>query len=100
MGPADKLQTVAARILPLVGLARSKQDKGPLFGLTKVFWAQDEMMLAAARAVADFVTPEQIEQGQIYPEAKDLRACAATVRTQSMAEECPCWALCPILSFV
>ncbi len=37
-------------------------------------------MLAAARALADFTTPEQIEQGQIYPEAKDLRACAATVR--------------------
>ena len=38
-------------------------------------------MLSAARALADFVTPQQIEQGQIYPEAKDLRACAATVRT-------------------
>lgn len=38
------------------------------------------MMLAAARAVADFVRPQQIEEGQIYPEAKDLRACAATVR--------------------
>lgn len=37
------------------------------------------MMLSAARALADFTTPEQIKQGQIYPEAKDLRACAATV---------------------
>ncbi|BDA50170.1 NADP-dependent malic enzyme [Coccomyxa sp. Obi] len=46
----------------------------------------DEMMLAAARALADFVTPEQIEQGQIYPEAKDLRACAATVAT-AVADE-------------
>lgn len=40
---------------------------------------QDEMFLAAARALADFVTPEQIEQGQLYPEAKDLRKVAATV---------------------
>ena len=39
------------------------------------------MFLAAARALADFVTPEQIEQGQLYPEAKDLRKVAATVGT-------------------
>ena len=44
---------------------------------------QDEMFLAAARALADFVTPEQIENGQLYPEAKDLRKVAATVRVLS-----------------
>lgn len=37
------------------------------------------MFLAAARALADSVTPEQIEQGQLYPEPKDLRKVAATV---------------------
>lgn len=37
------------------------------------------MFLAAARALADFVTAEQIEKGQLYPEAKDLRKVAATV---------------------
>ncbi|CAL5222208.1 g4539 [Coccomyxa viridis] len=46
----------------------------------------DEMFLAAARALADFVTPEQIEQGQLYPEAKDLRKVAATVAT-AVADE-------------
>ena len=40
----------------------------------------DEMFLAAARALADVVTPEQIDQGQLYPEPKDLRKVAATVR--------------------
>ncbi len=37
------------------------------------------MFLAAARALADALTPQQIEQGQLYPEAKDLRKVAATV---------------------
>ncbi len=40
---------------------------------------QDEMFLAAARGLADFVTPEQIKEGKLYPEAKDLRKVAATV---------------------
>ena len=40
----------------------------------------DEMFLAAARALADVVTPEQIDRGQLYPEPKDLRKVAATVR--------------------
>ena len=43
--------------------------------------AQDEMMLAAARGLADYVTKEQImEEGKIYPEARELRSVAATVR--------------------
>ena len=45
----------------------------------------DEMFLAAARALADVVTPEQIDQGQLYPEPKDLRKVAATVRAPSLA---------------
>lgn len=51
-------------------------------------------MLAAARALADFVTPEQIEQGQIYPEAKDLRACAATVRHLVYSTTRACFVIC------
>ncbi|CAK0786805.1 hypothetical protein CVIRNUC_010019 [Coccomyxa viridis] len=46
----------------------------------------DEMFLAAARALADVVTPEQIDQGQLYPEPKDLRKVAATVAT-AVADE-------------
>ena len=41
-------------------------------------------MLAAARGLADYVTKEQImEEGKIYPEARELRSVAATVRPPS-----------------
>jgi malic enzyme len=37
------------------------------------------MLLAAARALADYVSMDQIEHSQIYPEAKELRSVSATV---------------------
>ena len=40
----------------------------------------DDMFIAAARALADYVTKEQIEMGNIYPEINDLRNISATVR--------------------
>ena len=43
---------------------------------------QDEMMLAAARALADYVSPEDIRRGKLYPDIKDLRSVSATVRTR------------------
>ena len=44
---------------------------------------QDEMMLAAARRLADYVPKEKIlEEGKIYPEACELRTVAATVRAR------------------
>ena len=41
---------------------------------------QDEMMLAAARALADYVSPEDIKRGKLYPDIKELRAVSAAVR--------------------
>ena len=68
-------------------------ERAVLAGVRNGAFVQDEMFLAAARALADFVTPEQIENGQLYPEAKDLRKVAATV-----SRSCPftplgflCW---------
>ena len=51
------------------------------------------MFLAAARALADVVTPEQIDQGQLYPEPKDLRKVAATVRALLLICLCVCQSL-------
>ena len=39
-------------------------------------------MLAAARALADYVSPEDIRRGKLYPDIKDLRSVSATVRTR------------------
>ena len=40
----------------------------------------DDMFIAAARGLADYVSPEQIEKGNIYPEINDLRNISAAVR--------------------
>ena len=37
-------------------------------------------MLAAARALADYVSPEDIKRGKLYPDIKELRAVSAAVR--------------------
>lgn len=37
-------------------------------------------MLAAARALADYVPMEKIKDSEIYPDAKELRSVSATVR--------------------
>ena len=39
-------------------------------------------MLAAARALADYVSPEDIRRGKLYPDIKDLRSVSATVRNR------------------
>ena len=70
------LRTSPRSLLPLAGVG---------FGsvMSKSKTVTDEMFLAAARALADTVPPEQIDQGQLYPEPKDLRKVAATVRVPS-----------------
>ena len=40
----------------------------------------DDMFIAAARGLADYVSKEQIEKGNIYPEINDRRNISATVR--------------------
>ena len=37
-------------------------------------------MLAAARALADYVSPDDIKRGKLYPDIKELRAVSAAVR--------------------
>ncbi|KAK9841954.1 hypothetical protein WJX81_000859 [Elliptochloris bilobata] len=54
--------------------------------MSKAKKVTDEMMLAAARALADFVSPEDIKRGKLYPDIKDLRAVSAVVATK-VAEE-------------
>jgi malic enzyme len=39
----------------------------------------DDMFIAAAKGLADYVSKEQIEAGNIYPEINDLRNISATV---------------------
>ena len=39
----------------------------------------DDMFIAAARGLADYVSKERIEAGNIYPEINDLRSISATV---------------------
>ena len=39
----------------------------------------DDMFIAAAKGLADYVSPEQIEKGNIYPEINDLRNISAAV---------------------
>ena len=39
----------------------------------------DEMFIAAARGLADYVPKENIEAGNIYPEINDLRNISAAV---------------------
>lgn len=48
--------------------------------MVKASSVQDEMLLAAAQACADAVTPEQIEAGQIYAGLEHLRDVSAKVR--------------------
>ncbi len=47
---------------------------------------QDEMMLAAARALADYVSADDIRRGKLYPDISELRAVSATVCTSCMHE--------------
>lgn len=40
----------------------------------------DDMFIAAARGLADYVSKEQIQKGNIYPDISDLRNISAVVR--------------------
>ena len=44
-------------------------------------------MLAAARALADYVSPEDIKRGKLYPDIKELRAVSAAVRAAGRCED-------------
>jgi malate dehydrogenase (oxaloacetate-decarboxylating) len=50
----------------------------------------DKMFLAASKALAAAVTPEQVESGQLYPSIADVRTAAArvaqAVANQALAE--------------
>ena len=45
-----------------------------------VLQVTDEMLLAAAVALADYVSPERLDAGNIYPELADLREISPVVR--------------------
>eukprot|EP00891_Asterochloris_glomerata_P000944 jgi/Astpho2/944/Aster-00780 len=49
--------------------------------LVKAKTIKDEMFIAAARALADYVTPEEIAAAKIYPELRELRQISAQVAT-------------------
>ncbi|KAK9812749.1 hypothetical protein WJX72_002964 [[Myrmecia] bisecta] len=42
---------------------------------------QDEMLIAAAKGLADYVSPEDIKKGKIYPDLGELRDISAVVAT-------------------
>jgi malic enzyme len=42
---------------------------------------KDEMLIAASKALADYVSPEDIQRGKIYPDLKELRNVSAKVST-------------------
>jgi malic enzyme len=54
--------------------------------MTKAKMVKNEMFLAAARALADYVSPEQLKAGRIYPTIDELRPVSAAVAT-GVAEE-------------
>lgn len=47
--------------------------------MAKARTVTDDMFIAAAKALADYVGPEQIEKGNIYPRMEELRSISATV---------------------
>lgn len=48
----------------------------------------DEMLIAAAKALADTVTPQQLEKGSVYPAVKDLRAVTVKVAAAVLKVAC------------
>ena len=48
--------------------------------MVKAKTVTDDMFIAAARGLADYVSKEQIAKGNIYPEINDLRNISAAVR--------------------
>lgn len=47
--------------------------------MVKAKTVTDDMFIAAARGLADYVGKEQIEKGNIYPRMEELRNISATV---------------------
>lgn len=45
-------------------------------------------MLAAARALADYVSADDIKRGKLYPDIKELRAVSAAVRAAGCQSQC------------
>ena len=48
--------------------------------MSKAKTVTDDMFLAAARALADYVPKDRILNGTVYPEVEDLRDISAVVR--------------------
>ena len=48
--------------------------------MAKARMVTDEMFLAAARALADYVDQDRLEGGTVYPRLEELRKISATVR--------------------
>ena len=48
--------------------------------MAKAKMVTDEMFLAAARALADYVDQDRLEGGTVYPRLEELRKISATVR--------------------
>ena len=51
----------------------------------------DDMFIAAAKGLADYVSKDQIEAGNIYPEINDLRNISATVSLLTHHHISVCW---------
>lgn len=54
--------------------------------LIKASWITDSMFAAAAQRLADYVSPESIAAGELYPQLEDLRDISLKVAT-AVAEE-------------
>lgn len=51
--------------------------------ICKAKYVADEMFIAAAKGLADYVSPESIAAGEIYPSLTELREISAVVNTFS-----------------
>lgn len=66
--------------------------------MVKAKTVTDEMFIAAAKGLADYVGPEQIKKGNIYPRMEELRNISATVSPNAIQTidscqvcDCSCW---------
>lgn len=57
----------------------------------------DDMFVAAARGLADYVSKEQIAKGNIYPDINDLRNISAAVSCHGLGRVHWCNCLCMLL---
>ena len=56
--------------------------------MAKAKQVDDEMFLAAARALADYVPMDRIKNGTVYPELEGLRKISAVVRLLCSTFQC------------